>query len=67
MNGLISLMQSRKFWVTLLGFIGASVAYSRHEIDANLWVTSIIAFVLVLVSSIAAEDVAKHSATKRNE
>ena len=56
MAGLQSLLQSRKFWLTLLGFIASSVAFYQHSIDAGMWVESIVALVAVLVFSIAHED-----------
>jgi hypothetical protein len=59
MSGLASLLQSRKFWLTLLGFIGSSVAFYQHSITADMWVESIVALVGVLVVSIAYEDANK--------
>ena len=62
LDGLKSLMVSRKFWITLIGFIGSSAAFYRGLITADAWVTSIVAFVAVLVTGIAIEDHGKNSA-----
>lgn len=61
-DGLKSLAQSRKFWLSLVGFIGASAAFARGLIDAEQWVNSILALVGVLVTSIAIEDHGTNSA-----
>lgn len=61
-DGLKSLAQSRKFWLTLIAFIGASAAFYRGLIDAEQWVNSILALVAVLVTAIAIEDHGEKSA-----
>jgi hypothetical protein len=53
------LLKSRKFWMTMLGFISASGAFAGGAIGAEEWVTAIVAFIGVLVASIAAEDAAE--------
>lgn len=64
MSGLQSLLQSRKFWLTLLGFIASSVAFYNHSINADVWVEAIVALVVVLVFSIAHEDSGKARPTE---
>ena len=56
MSGLNSLFKSRKFWLTLLAFIAASVAFAQHTVSGDVWVESIVALIAVLVFSIAHED-----------
>lgn len=55
-SGLKSLMQSRKFWLTLLAWIAAAGAFVQHQIDAESFVTATVALVGVLISTIAYED-----------
>ena len=58
MAGLISLMQSRKFWLALLGFVGASALFYQQQITAAQYTEAIVGLVAVLIGGIALEDAA---------
>lgn len=55
-----ALLQSRKFWLALLGVIGGVVMYLQGTITPEQLVDLITTLVGVLVGSIALEDAAKH-------
>ena len=64
---LFALLQSRKFLIGLMGWVAVSIAFVRGAIGADAWVTSTIAFVGILASTIAAEDIAtKQADAKEN-
>lgn len=61
-NFLTALLQSRKFWVTLLGVIGSGILYFQGSISPEVFAQSITTLVGLLVGSIALEDAAaKHN------
>lgn len=60
-----ALLNSRKFWLALLGVIAAIVLYVQGSITADQLVDAILVLVGVLVTSIAIEDAAeKHGSNQ---
>lgn len=55
LNGLLV---SRKFWLAVIGLIGAIVLYAQGAIDADTLVNAIVALMVILVGAIAVEDAA---------
>ena len=53
-----ALLVSRKFWLAFIATLVAVVLYIQGAIDAETLVNAIVALMVVLVGSIAAEDVA---------
>lgn len=49
---------SRKFWLAVIGLIGAVFAYAQGAIDAEMLVTAIVGLMMVVIGSIALEDAA---------
>lgn len=54
-----ALLQSRKFWLALLGLIGAIIVYVQGGIDANALVDAIVTLVGIVIAGIAVEDAAQ--------
>ena len=55
LNGLLT---SRKFWLAVIGLVGAIVLYAQGAIDAETLVNAIVALMVILVGAIAVEDAA---------
>lgn len=55
LNGLLT---SRKFWLAVVGLIGAVVLYVQGAIDADALVTAIVTLMAILIGAIAVEDTA---------
>lgn len=55
LNGLLT---SRKFWLAVIGLIGAIVLYAQGAIDAETLTTAIVSLMAILVGAIAVEDAA---------
>jgi len=64
MNGLKSLLRSRKFWIAVAGVCGVILTetFGWTEADAHTVTTAIVTIASVLIGSIALED----AATKRH-
>jgi hypothetical protein len=54
-----ALLTSRKFWLGLLGVIGAVVMFAQGGIDANALVDAIVTLVGIVIGGIALEDAAQ--------
>ena len=54
-----SLLQSRKFWLTLIAWLVAGYHLIQGNIDVNTFVDATVALVGILVSMIAVEDAAE--------
>lgn len=59
LNFMKALLQSRKFWLALLGLIGAIIVYVQGGIDANALVDAIVTLVGIVIAGIAVEDAAQ--------
>ena len=55
-NKFVRFLQSRKFWVSLIGLLSVAGLYWGDDIEAAKLVDSILLIVGALVASIAAED-----------
>ena len=55
-NKFVRFLQSRKFWVSLIGLLSVAGLYWGNDIEAAKLVDSILVIVGALVASIAAED-----------
>lgn len=53
-----ALLVSRKFWLALIGVVGAIVMYIQGTITADVLVQSIVALMAILIAAIAGEDMA---------
>lgn len=62
MNGLLT---SRKFWLALIVAISASVLYIQGAITAEKLADALVALAGVLMTTIAAEDMAKQFGAER--
>lgn len=54
-----ALLQSRKFWLSLLAFINTAILYAQNEISAESFVSATVVLVGLLVGAIAHEDAAR--------
>ena len=61
-----ALLQSRKFWLSLLAFINTAILYAQNEISAEAFVGATVALVGLLVSAIAYEDASRNQAHEDN-
>lgn len=62
MTGVLSLLQSRKFWLALIAAVVAGILFVRGEITAEQFANALVALGGILVAAIAVEDAAeKHS------
>lgn len=55
-NKFIRFLQSRKFWVSLIGLLSVAGIYAGTDLEADKLVTAIQVIVGALVAGIAAED-----------
>lgn len=56
MPGMISLLKSRKFWLTAFSVVALGVALAQHAIDGKTFTELASGAVMVLVLGIAHED-----------
>lgn len=54
-----ALLQSRKFWMAFLAFIGSTILYVQGALPAEQYVQAITTLASLLVGSIALEDAAE--------
>lgn len=60
MDGLLSLLRSRKFWVALLTIVGmVSVALGREDVPVEALADAIATIVAVWLGAVAVEDAAR--------
>lgn len=54
-----ALLQSRKFWLAVIGMIGAVIMFAQGGIDAQALTDAIVTLVGIVIGGIALEDAAK--------
>lgn len=64
MNVFRALVQSRKFWLALVGAAVAGALVVRGEITVEQFIDAVLVLVSVLIGSIALEDAAEKSGSK---
>lgn len=65
MDMIRALLNSRKFWLGVLGVVGAVILYAQGAIEASELVDAILVLVGALMATIAIEDAAEKNARGR--